>query len=298
MTRVAIVTDTGAGISAAEQARLENLGGFAVVEMPVMVDDRDLSQHHLEQPPEQALILAHAMGETIRTSSPSPGAFELTYRRLQDQGFQAIVSIHLAAELSGTINAARTAARDLDIPVFVVDSRTVAMAYGHSVVKACAMASQGESAEKIAASVLEICVNTEILFTVASLEPLRRSGRIHPGIARVGQLMQIRPVATVIEGRLTYVERPRTTQRALEMLTSLTTQESQRRRAGSVDMDHALTPRPRGDIVSIQYCGDASDASRLKEQLPQSSTVGTVISPLPAVLSAHTGVGSLACVIY
>lgn len=66
-------------------------------------------------------------GETpeVKTSQPSPGAFAEVYRELEADGHEAVLSVHVAAAFSGTLNSARLGAETVDIPVRLVDSRTL-----------------------------------------------------------------------------------------------------------------------------------------------------------------------------
>ncbi len=64
------------------------------------------------------------------TSQPSPGDFVEAFERLA-KDHDGIISIHLGGELSGTVRSAQQAADMLpDIPVRVIDSRSVSMGAG------------------------------------------------------------------------------------------------------------------------------------------------------------------------
>ncbi len=295
MGKTAIVTDSGSGLVGPELAYLAQAEGFVIVPMPVTI----AGQSHRDQglPLDQAITLAHALGEQVLTSSPSPGAFEQVYRELAAAGYESIISLHLASELSATVASARIAARQMDIAVYVLDSKTVGMAYGHVALAIHRLAHRGIAAQRLAAIALEMCENTELLFMIPSLDALRRGGRVHPALARVGQLLQIRPVGTISDGRLIYLERPRSSQRALEVLAERVAAESQRRRRELAQMESADTPSPEGAILAVQYCGQADQAASFAGQFGAASK-GAALLPLPAVLSAHTGPGALAAVIY
>jgi len=66
--------------------------------------------------------VARALGgrrETVTTSRPPPAAFARAYRELFDAGAEAVVSVHISAQLSGTADAARLAASELGERVVV-----------------------------------------------------------------------------------------------------------------------------------------------------------------------------------
>lgn len=336
--RIAVVTDSAAALDPQLVQRLSACGNFVLVPMPVTIrtpgePDRQL-QGLTAAEVDEAIMLAHVMGQTVSTSGPAPGVFADVYDELASRGFTHVVSVHLSGELSGTVEAARTGARLSRLGsegVSVVDSRTVAGAYGHAVVRALEVlnaASAGSSVEYLTPAQLvdyiqSICEQSTLYFYIPTLDALRRGGRVSPALAMVGQMFQIKPIGTITEGKLAYVERPRTAARALERLVEVTVQacrEHQHAAAlssasvGSTAADPAsssLTVAPRGEVVAVHHVGNAAQAVQLYEQVRQmlgesslvheaaaSSAPEFLVSALPPVLSAHSGLGAVALVVY
>ena len=332
--RIAVVTDSAAALDPELVQRLSARGNFMLVPMPVTIrtpgePDRQL-QDLTAAEVDEAIMLAHVMGQTVSTSGPAPGVFADVYDELASRGFTHVVSVHLSGELSGTVEAARTGARLSrlgSVGVSVVDSRTVAGAYGHAVVHALEVlnsASAGSSVESLAPAQLvdyiqSICEQSTLYFYIPTLDALRRGGRVSPALAMVGQMFQIKPIGTITEGKLAYVERPRTAARALERLVEVTVQtcrEHQHAAAltsastGSTAADPAnslLAATPRGEVVAVHHVGTAAQAVQLYEQVQQmlgesslvhdaaaSSAPEFLVSALPPVLSAHSGLGAVA----
>lgn len=335
--RIAVVTDSAAALDPELVQRLSARGNFVLVPMPVTIrtpgePDRQL-QDLTAAEVDEAIMLAHVMGQTVSTSGPAPGVFADVYDDLASRGFTHVVSVHLSGELSGTVEAARTGARLSRLGskgVSVVDSRTVAGAYGHAVVRALEVlnaASAGSSVEyptpaQLVDYIQSVCEQSTLYFYIPTLDALRRGGRVSPALAMVGQMFQIKPIGTITEGKLAYVERPRTAARALERLVEVTVQtcrEHQHAAAltsastGSTAADPAnslLAATPRGEVVAVHHVGNAAQAVQLYEQVQQmlgeSSLVHTaassvpefLVSALPPVLSAHSGLGAVALVVY
>lgn len=335
--RIAVVTDSAAALDPQLVQRLSARGNFVLVPMPVTIrtpgePDRQL-QDLTAAEVDEAIMLAHVMGQTVSTSGPAPGVFADVYDELASRGFTHVVSVHLSGELSGTVEAARTGARLSRLGsegVSVVDSRTVAGTYGHAVVRALEVlnaASAGSSVESLSPAQLvdyiqSVCEQSTLYFYIPTLDALRRGGRVSPALAMVGQMFQIKPIGTITEGKLAYVERPRTAARALERLVEVTVQtcrEHQHAAAltsastGSTAADPAnslLAATPRGEVVAVHHVGNAAQAVQLYEQVQQmlgeSSLVHTaassvpefLVSALPPVLSAHSGLGAVALVVY
>ena len=336
--RIAVVTDSAAALDPELVQRLSARGNFVLVPMPVTIrtpgaPDRQL-QDLTAAEVDEAIMLAHVMGQTVSTSGPAPGVFADVYDELASRGFTHVVSVHLSGELSGTVEAARTGARLSRLGsegVSVVDSRTVAGAYGHAVVRALEVlnsASSGSSVEyptpaQLVDYIQSVCEQSTLYFYIPTLDALRRGGRVSPALAMVGQMFQIKPIGTITEGKLAYVERPRTAARALERLVEVTVQTCREHRhaaalnsasVSSVAADTAsssLAASPRGEVVAVHHVGNAAQAVQLYEQVQQmlgesslvhdaavSSAPEFLVSALPPVLSAHSGLGAVALVVY
>lgn len=341
--RIAVVTDSAAAIHPELVERLSARGNFVVVPMPVTIrtpgePDRQL-QDLTAAEVDEAIMLAHVMGQTVSTSGPAPGVFADVYDELASRGFTHVVSVHLSGELSGTVEAARTGARLSRLGstgVSVVDSRTVAGAYGHAVVRALEMLNSASSdfvpspdcpspdyptAAQLVDYIQSVCEQSTLYFYIPTLDALRRGGRVSPALAMVGQMFQIKPIGTIVEGKLAYVERPRTAARALERLVEVTVQTCREHQhaaalssvsASSTATDLAsLVAAPRGEVVAVHHVGNAAQAVQLYEQVQQmlgeSSLVHDatalsapefLVSALPPVLSAHSGLGAAALVVY
>src|SRR5918998_543716 len=136
---VAVVTDSTAYLP----ARL--LEQYAVEVVPLYVVMAGHSGREGEDigPADVARALG-ARGQRVSTSRPTPGDFVAAYRRRLAAGAERIVSVHLSAELSGTVDAARLAAAQVgEHVVTVVDSRSAAMGNGFAVLAAAPAAARG-----------------------------------------------------------------------------------------------------------------------------------------------------------
>jgi DegV family protein with EDD domain len=88
------------------------------------------------------------------TAAPAPGAFQEAFRRAAEAGADGVVCINLAAKLSATSQAALTAADAVsdDIPVKVVDSKSVTLGLGMIVVEAARLAAAGGTLDDVTAA--------------------------------------------------------------------------------------------------------------------------------------------------
>lgn len=331
--RIAVVTDSAAALDPELVQRLSARGNFMLVPMPVTIrtpgePDRQL-QDLTAAEVDEAIMLAHVMGQTVSTSGPAPGVFADVYDELASRGFTHVVSVHLSGELSGTVESARTGARLSRLGaegVSVVDSRTVAGAYGYAVLRALDLLEEGPNPERVVECVRRVCERATLYFYIPTLDALRRGGRVSPALAMVGQMFQIKPIGTISQGKLTYVERPRTAARALDRFVELTVQACrEHRHAAALDASTGATPGSDtpGEVVAVHHVGNAAQAVQLYERVQRllgegslshsagastgsASGEGSValnipeflVSSLPPVLSAHSGLGAVAMVVY
>ncbi|MBP3043340.1 DegV family protein [Arthrobacter jiangjiafuii] len=277
--RVGVVTDSTAALPDgwAESAAVTDL--VRVVPMPVMIGDQIYGEGTDRMI--GALALALAQGSEVRTSRPSPGKFEAAYAELAAAGCSAIISLHLSAHLSGTVDSARLAARTAPVPVTVIDTASVAMGLGFAVAAAAEEARDGGSATSVEAAARAATASSTLLFYVPSLEQLRRGGRIGAAAGWLGTLFAVKPILVVREGKVVPLERVRSAPRALARLTELVQQE--------------IAARSGRVRVAVHHFGNEAEAERLAGAIAgDAPDAELMICSLPAVLAAHAGLGVLA----
>jgi fatty acid kinase fatty acid binding subunit len=219
----------------------------------------------------------------VSTSRPAPAAMLEVYEKAAAAGAEAVVSIHLSAQMSGTHESALLAARDATIPITVVDSRQVGVATGYAALTAADVLDDGGSAAEAGEAARRRAESATALFYVDTLEYLRRGGRIGSAAALVGGALSVKPLLRIDDGRVANLERVRTSTRALSRLEDLIVDAAGDR---SVDLcvSHLANPDRAGDL-----------ARRLGERLAVNLEGREVwCGELGAVLGAHVGPGMVA----
>lgn len=215
------------------------------------------------------------------TSTPSPETFRLKYEQLADEGAQSILSIHISERLSATINSARMAAEQFKrIPVTVLDSTQLSLGLGFIVEKAAEMAEVESKMEEILESLHELMKRTYVFASLKTLEYLRRSGRMHFALARLGDILQIKPLLHMSQGKPT-AHRTRTQSRATERL---------------FEWLKEYTPYEK---LAIVHAGVQAEAEAMRQRARDFLPDGDIpIVQITPVLGAHLGIGALgfACV--
>jgi DegV family protein with EDD domain len=152
-----------------------------------------------------------------RTSAPSPGSFNEVYSKLAQEA-EAIISIHVAAKLSATYDAARLGSADLKCPISIVDSETASMACGLLVILAARAAKEGASLAEADALVRAAVPRTITFGVFGTLEYLYRGGRIGRAQAFLGSILKLNPILAIRAGEILPIARVRTRPKATERL--------------------------------------------------------------------------------
>jgi DegV family protein with EDD domain len=276
--RVAVVTDSAASIPGA----LREQWGIDVVPLDIVID----GQPAPEGSSTGVTDVLHALesDRSVTTSQPSVGTFIEVYRRVEARGAREIVSVHLSGQVSGTVSTAQVAAKEVAIPVTVVDSRTLAMATGFAALAAASLARSGATAADVASEATRVSQSSSLLFTVDTLEYLRRGGRVPRAVAAIGDALSIRPILGVVDGEVDVLERVRTTAKARSRILDMLSERMS-------ELSH-----PGFAVMALGSDAVADDAlaefATIHPHL--SMAVSTRIS---AVLAVHGGPGAFACVV-
>jgi DegV family protein with EDD domain len=154
------------------------------------------------------------------TAAPAPGKFEAAFRRQAEAGADEVVCINLSSGLSATMQSARNAATALagELPVEVVDSRSITSGLGTQVLLAAQAAERGATAGEVVALVGDLVSRTHVFGALDTLDNLKKGGRIGGAQALVGSLLSIKPILDLSTGETQEAGKARTRRKALEVL--------------------------------------------------------------------------------
>jgi fatty acid kinase fatty acid binding subunit len=274
---VAIVTDSTAYLG--QEALLRH--GITVVPLTVVIGDEALEEGTEVSAPAVARALQRR--HRVTTSRPAPAEFSTAYTSAAAAGADAIVSLHLSSDFSGTYDAAVVAARTAPVPVRVVDTGMVAMALGFTVLAAAETAEAGGTPDEVVAVAEKRAAETSALFYVDTLDYLRRGGRIGAAQALFGSALAVKPLLRLADGRIELLEKVRTASKAISRLEELVVELSGTRRVALAV--HHLAAADRA----------ATLADRLRDRVPGLDDL--VVSEVGAVIGAHAGPGLLGVVV-
>jgi len=193
--KVAIVADTAADIPHEEQERL------AIHMVPVRLNfgDKEYIDHISIQPAELYQMLLDS-DEIPKTSQPPVGDFSRQYDLLTGHGYE-VMSVGLSTDLSGTTQAARTAAERFAGKVRVFDTRTGSCGEGVLAIIAAEAAQQGMSLDEIEALLIKYQPLNHAFAIPADLTYIVRGGRLPAWVKKITEFLHITPLLTERNGR-------------------------------------------------------------------------------------------------
>jgi DegV family protein with EDD domain len=272
---VRVVTDSASDIDTAVAAEQ----GLSIVHLDVRLGEfgPDVTSHWSS---EEFWQMCAKTPELAETSAPSPGAFLETFSKLADEGAEAIVCVTLSSKLSATYQAALLGAASIAdrIEVRVVDSLLATMAQGIVALDAVAAGEAGGDLASVVAAAEATRARMDLYGALASLDNLRKGGRLNSAQALLGGLLDIKPVLEIHDGVLELESRPRTRSRSLEHIAA--------RARGSADLErvavvHAAAP----DVDAL--------VDLLAVSIPREIITVHWLGP---VIGAHVGQGTIAVV--
>ena len=217
---VKIVTDSNSGITPEMAVSLGIVGNGASY---INFGDKSYKDT-VELSSAQFYDMLRTLPELPKTSAPSVGDFEEIYSRLKGE---EVVSIHLSRALSGTIQAAETAAgmMDGDPRVTVIDTRSINVGQSLLILEALEMAKAGRTAAEIKTRIESLVPRMRLNLVLETLENLKRGGRISSTSAFIGSVLQMKPILTVKDGKVEPLERVRTHSKAIARLKEIALQD-------------------------------------------------------------------------
>ncbi|HEX7746389.1 MAG TPA: DegV family protein [Micromonosporaceae bacterium] len=275
---VAVVTDSTAYLP----AELAGRHGLTVVPLTVVINGVEGREGDEVSPADAARAMS-ARRVSVSTSRPSPEQFAQTYRRLLDRGAEAVVSVHLSAQLSGTVEAAALAAADFGGRVEVIDAQSTGMGLGFPALAAGAAAAGGSDPVAVRQAALDTIERTTTLFYVDTLEFLRRGGRINAASALLGTALSVKPIMHMVDGGILLRDKVRTASRGLARLADLAVEA-----AADADVD-----------IAVHHLAAETRAAQLAETLANrlgGQLKDRYLTEIGAVVAAHVGPG-LVCVV-
>lgn len=222
--------------------------------------------------------------KTIKTSTPPPSSVIEYFKNLFNEGYDKIIHFTISSQLSSMNQLFKFISEDeFDNKIVVVDSYSVSSLMLSHVLFAYEEINKGTSIEEVLTKIEERKQNNAVVFIPENLTALKNGGRISPAIALLGNMIGLKPILTLKDGKLDKDSMARNAKKAM-----------------SERLDALLTDFPlnKYDICITSFYGNEQLIEYLKKQIQTKFPDYQVpILPLSINVSAHTGPGTIGLIV-
>ncbi len=274
MSNIAIITDTDCSLP------LEITNRYGIVQVPITIQfGRESFRAVYDVDDAATFARIDREGRIPTTAAPAPGQYAEAYQAAFEAGAEAILCFTISSAMSACYQAAMSAkAMFPQREIRVIDTKTLSLAQGFIVLAAAEALNQGASLNEALTVTESLGQRTHLFAALATLKYLAMSGRVGHLAAGLAGLLEVRPILTVIDGKLQLLERVRTQRKAWERTIELAAEAAKGCRIERIGYLHV-----NARAVAEQF------AARVNAALPCSSE--PLYAEMTPGLSIHSGAG-------
>lgn len=250
--------------------------GIVQVPLNIVMDGKTYLDQE-EMTSEEYLKQLVTLKDIPKTSQPPTGKFAEIYEKYIDEGYE-ILSLHMTRRLSGTIGSAQTAAGMVNGKVTVVDSGFIAQSYGFIIQNVAELIIKHKSMDEIVAAIDTMKHQSRLFLVISQLDYLRKGGRISRGKGFIGGLMNLKPVAEVIDGEIQVIQNARTQNAVVKLLTKEVAKMAD-------DYKYLRIGISQADAMDL--------LEKIKASIEQYTDEKISINTTTPIVSTHTGPGAI-----
>jgi DegV family protein with EDD domain len=277
MNSTALITDSTCDIP----QTMINQYGISVIPLGV-VWGNELLHDRVDLSPEEFYRRLEKDPVWPTSTLPSPADFEKVYRDAIENGAKEIVVMTVSSAMSGTFQLAEQVGKNMDVPVYVVDSKGPTMSLGWQVLAAARIREAGGNAAKMIEAAARVREKLVQIVCLDTLEYLHRGGRIGNATHFFGSLLDIKPLVKINHktGMVEFCGQARTRKKSIEALISHFLEQ--------------LSPEmPKR--IAVLHGGALADALALADRIKKEChPLELLVNITGPVLGIHTGPRSLA----
>jgi len=274
MSTIAIITDTDASLPKAvskrygiQQVPITVNFGTEVLKTGIDIDDAGLFER------------VDREGTLPTTAAPAPGDFTTAYDNAFENGAETVLCFCVSSEISATYGAAVAARQTMpERDIQVVDTLNLTMGQGYMVLAAAEAVKGGKPVPEILSIVDQIRARSHMYAVLPTLKYLAMSGRVGSLAAGFADVISIKPILTVRDGKLDLLERVRTLKKAWKR---------------AIELSSEAVGTNKVEQMSIVHVNAGSEAKEFYNQLSQvvSFSGEVLFAELTPGLSVHSGAG-------
>jgi DegV family protein with EDD domain len=280
MSKIRIITDTDASLPV-ELAAKHN-----IFQVPITIQFGDETYESGVNINDKTLFeKIDALGKLPTTAAPSPAAFKTAFDDAFNTGAESIVCVVVGSKISRTYESAIAACEEFPGKLItVVDSEYLSLGQGYMALAAAEAAEAGATHDQVVQAARDVLPRLHLFGSLTTLKYLAMGGRIGKFPANMANLLDIRPIMTMIEGKLDLLEKVRTHRVAMNRLVQLLEK--------SVEGKEIVK-------AGITHVNNLEDAKILEARLRTVLDIPAeiIITEFTPGLSVHGGTGLVAAVL-
>ncbi len=273
MEKIAIIADSACDLPAEIIKKM----GIKILPLKVIYPE-GVYHDRVDIQPED--VYRRMPGEIPTTSLPSLEEIKAAIDNIRNEGFTHVLAISLSSNLSGTFQAIKVVASEIDdLVIRMFDSKTLSIATGWMVMEAARNIAAGMNLDKILENLKKMQSKINIYYVVETLEYLRRGGRIGQVAGMLGEFFHFKPIISVNdEGTYFTYCKTRGRNKSIEKLMEIIE-------------EHAAGQPFR---LAVMHGGAKKEAEKMLERLRKLPNIKEIIfSDISPALGVHTGPGLL-----
>lgn len=274
MSTIAIITDTDASLPKAVSER------YGIQEVPITVNfGAEVLKTGIDIDDAGLFARVDREGTLPTTAAPAPGDFTTAYENAFENGAETVLCFCVSSEISATYGAAVAARQTMpDRDIQVVDTLNLTMGQGYMVLAAAEAARDGKPVPEILSIVDQIRARSHMYAVLPTLKYLAMSGRVGSLAAGFADVISIKPILTVRDGKLDLLEKVRTLKKAWKR---------------AIELSSEAVGTNVVEQMSIVHVNAESEAKEFYNQLSQvvSFSGEVLFAELTPGLSVHSGAG-------
>ncbi|MEJ7172906.1 DegV family protein [Staphylococcus caprae] len=219
----------------------------------------------------------------VKTSQPPIGRFIEKYEELAKEDVE-VISIHMSSGLSGTFNTALQASHMVEgSNITVIDSKSISYGLGYQIQHIVDLIEKGTPTSDIIESVTQLRENIQLFVVIGQLNQLIKGGRISKTKGLIGNIMKIKPIGTLNDGRLELVHNSRTQNSSVQYLKKEVTEFTKNHRIKSIGIPHA-------NVIEF--------VDKVKKSFSEAFHFNQFdVNVTTPVISTHTGQGAIGLIV-
>lgn len=279
MSRLAIITDTDSSLP------LDLAQKYGILQVPIVIQfGEETFKDVYEINNEIVFPRIDREKKLPTTAAPAPGQFAEAFQAAFDSGAEEILCLNISSEMSATYAAARQAAEMFPGKrIEVMDTRSLSLGQGYMALAAAEIAARGGSVEEAITAAEDVRSRTYLFGALATLKYIAMSGRVSQLAAGMAGLLDIKPILSLQNGKLSLLEKIRTQGKAWARTVELSVEAAAGRRIEKMA------------ILNVN-CREAAKQfeAQLRAALPCPADI--LHADMNPGLSIHTGAGMVAVV--